>query len=165
MPTTYEPIATTTLGSAQSSVTFSSISGSYTDLVLVCNPNSASGPANLMLEYNGNTATNYSWTIVGGAAGSALSLRVTSVSAINCTYYGYVENNLNQNTIINIQNYSNSTTNKTCLVRANNAGNGVSATVGLWRQTAAITSVKLYLDTATNFATGSTFTLYGIKAA
>ena len=32
---TYEPIATTTLGSAASTITFSSISGSYTDLILV----------------------------------------------------------------------------------------------------------------------------------
>jgi hypothetical protein len=36
MASTYEPIATTTLGTATASVTFSSISGAYTDLVLVC---------------------------------------------------------------------------------------------------------------------------------
>jgi hypothetical protein len=38
MAITYEPIATTTLGTAlQTSVTFSTISGSYTDLVLIAN--------------------------------------------------------------------------------------------------------------------------------
>ena len=43
MPTmTYEPIETQTLDSAAASVTFSSISGSYTDLVLVINAASAS---------------------------------------------------------------------------------------------------------------------------
>ena len=35
MATTYEPIATTTLGSAAASITFSSIAGTYTDLRLV----------------------------------------------------------------------------------------------------------------------------------
>jgi hypothetical protein len=35
MAITYEPIATTTLGSAAADVTFTSISGTYTDLVLV----------------------------------------------------------------------------------------------------------------------------------
>jgi hypothetical protein len=42
MAITYEPIATTTLGTAAASVTFSSISGAYTDLVLVCNGNKSS---------------------------------------------------------------------------------------------------------------------------
>ena len=63
MPTTYEPIATTTLGSAQSSVTFSAISGSYTDLVIVINGALSSGLASLSVEYNGDTTVgNYSYT-------------------------------------------------------------------------------------------------------
>ena len=35
MPATYEPIATTTLGSAATNITFSSIPATYTDLRLV----------------------------------------------------------------------------------------------------------------------------------
>ena len=35
MAKTYEPIATTTLSTATAEVTFSSISGSYTDLVYI----------------------------------------------------------------------------------------------------------------------------------
>jgi hypothetical protein len=38
------------------------------------------------------------------------------------------------------------------------------AVVGLWRNTASITSMT-YSASANNFATGSTFTLYGIAAA
>ena len=41
MAITYEPIATNTLGSAAASVTFSSISGTYTDLVVVVSGNGA----------------------------------------------------------------------------------------------------------------------------
>jgi len=61
-------------------------------------------------------------------------------------------------------NYSNTTTYKTGLVRANSAASGTDAIVGLWRSTAAITSIVATHDTA-QFATGSTFTLYGIASA
>jgi hypothetical protein len=57
MAKTYEPIATTTLSSAQSSVTFSSISGSYTDLVLVSNVSGSGGNANLRVTLNSDTGS------------------------------------------------------------------------------------------------------------
>jgi len=61
-------------------------------------------------------------------------------------------------------NYANTTTNKTILSRSNAADKGVMATVSLWRNTAAINSITL-LASANNFATGSTFSLYGVKNA
>jgi hypothetical protein len=66
--------------------------------------------------------------------------------------------------IINIMNYANTTTKKTTLLRG--SANGVGATVafaGLWRSNDAITSIKLNLSSS--FASGSTFTLYGILKA
>ena len=62
-------------------------------------------------------------------------------------------------------NYSNTTTFKTILMRANNAALGVDAIVGLWRSTAAINEIKVFPTGGANFETGSTFSLYGIKAA
>jgi hypothetical protein len=64
-------------------------------------------------------------------------------------------------------NYSNTTTYKTALNRSNQAAGGVDATVGLWRSTAAIDTIRFYANTngSQNFLTGSTFTLYGIAAA
>jgi hypothetical protein len=50
MAITYEPIATTTLGSATSTVTFSSISGSYTDLVAVFEVTLTSGKCRFTFE-------------------------------------------------------------------------------------------------------------------
>jgi hypothetical protein len=61
-------------------------------------------------------------------------------------------------------NYANTTTFKTHISRSNNSSNFVMATVGLWRSTAAITSITLLTNTADTFSVGSTFTLYGIKA-
>ena len=62
MASTYEPIATTTLGSAASSITFSSIPATYTDLrlVLVHTPSASTG--NAQMQFNSDTATNYSYT-------------------------------------------------------------------------------------------------------
>lgn len=167
MPTTYEPIATTTLGSAQSSVTFSSISGTYTDLVLVCQIAQAAGSNSLRIRYNSDTGSNYSYTTLSGDGSTAISGRDSNLTS------GLVANtsgstSLELLTITHILNYSNTTTNKTHIGRGNRAASATDATVGLWRSTSAITSIELAMGStfpSNNFATGSTFTLYGIKAA
>jgi hypothetical protein len=61
-------------------------------------------------------------------------------------------------------NYSNSTTYKTILSRGNVTGTGIDLNVSLWRSTAAITNITVTSFTST-YTAGSTFTLYGIKAA
>jgi hypothetical protein len=162
MPSTYEPIATQTLGSAAASVTFSSISGAYTDLVLVV-AGTASGGDDILMQFNSDTASNYSYTILYGTGSVAGSIRGSNGTSIFVDYYGAMGTGQN-NRIIQINNYSNTTTNKTSLVRANNAATGTDAIVGLWRSTSAINAIKLFMNSAT-FSTGSTFTLYGIKAA
>ena len=164
MAITYEPIATTTLSSAAASVTFSSISGTYTDLVLVINAKLASGTeAGVFLQFNSDTNTNYSYTYVLGNGTSALSGRFSSVSRFGI---GNVYSAEYSSNIAHIMNYANTTTNKTGVSRQNNAANFSAALVALWRSTSAITSIDVKNDqSGINFATGSTFTLYGIKAA
>jgi hypothetical protein len=159
MATTYEPIATTTLGSAAASYTFSSIPATYTDLVLIMN-GTLTGTGAVYCEFNGDTASNYSSTYIQGQAGSASSSRDTKLYL-----FGLLTSGSGPNAgIANIMNYANSTTYKTVISRANDTST-VNANVGLWRGTpAAITSIALKLS-ANNFATGTTFTLYGIKAA
>jgi hypothetical protein len=157
MASTYEPIATTTLGSGSSSVlVMSSIPSTYTDLVLIINGTSGS-VQNIHWQANGDTASNYSYTRIYGDGTSATSDRAS-------TYAGFAIFGTDQSTaILNIQNYSNTTTYKTGLSRGNTGGY-VSAYVSLWRSTAAINSLTIK-SASTAFATGSTFTLYGIKAA
>jgi hypothetical protein len=163
MPATYEPIANTTLGSTLTSVTLSSIPSTYTDLVLVFNGRIQ---GNVYFNFNGDTATNYSQTNINGNGGSAASNRETSVGGIYIgDYIGDPLDNSTAMTIINIQNYSNTTTFKTSLFRMSNAAKGATATVGLWRNTAAINSFTVFSSITNGIQTGSTFTLYGIKAA
>jgi hypothetical protein len=165
MASTYEPIATTTASGSTSSITFSSISSAYTDLVLVSNASVTSGSDTVIIRFNGDSGSNYSRTFLSGNGSSAYSGRDTNATWMNLSNQTDLNTTAGAwNAIISIQNYSNSTTYKTAIGRLNNAGNGVNTAVGLWRNTAAITSVTV-LTTGTNFASTSTFTLYGIKAA
>ena len=169
MAKTYEPIATTTLGSAAASYTFSSISGSYTDLVLVNNAITATANDNLVIQFNGDTGANYSATVLSGTGSVANSNRQTSGNFSYITYYGYQSTTTPSSNILSIQNYSNTTTYKTFLSRAGQTSTtitpGTDAIVGLWRSTTAITSITLKLAGGTNIASGSIFTLYGVKSA
>lgn len=159
---TYTPIETKTLSSAASSVTFSSIPGVYTDLVLVCNATSSSGsPNGLFLQVNSDTGTNYSSTRMYGNGSTATSVRETTTDRIMT---GWTSSTGMTTMITHLMNYSNTTTYKTTISRTSDSVSRVNATVGLWRSTSAITSITLVSE-GTNFNTGSTFTLYGIAAA
>jgi hypothetical protein len=163
MPVTYTPIATTSPTSG-SSITFSSISGTYTDLVLVISGRTDTA-RNLTMRYNGDTGSNYSATRMSGTGTSADSTRFTSQTSIPLDGYAYPTNTAGQhNAIINIMNYSNTTTFKTNIERVNNTTGGTEAFVGLWRNTAAITSVTINVVSGT-WSSEATLTLYGIKSA
>lgn len=157
---TYTEIASQTLASTATSITFSSISGSYTDLVVVCNPVESASSNLVWAQVNGDTATNYSDTVLYGTGAAAVSTRHSPVSWI----YAFLTSDTgNKNTVIQFMNYANTTTNKTVLVRSNSTANYVQASVHLWRSTAAITSILL--SAQGTFPIGSTFSLYGIQSA
>ena len=163
MPATYEPIATTTLGSAAASYTFSSIPSTYTDLVLILSGNyTAASDSSPSFRLNGDSASNYSVTVLNGDGTSASSFRETSQTQM---ILGSMQSTIS-NSIFNLMNYANTTTFKTVISRGNNSTNRARAYVGLWRNTAAITSIEVLANAGgPNFATGTTFTLYGIKSA
>ena len=162
MPSTYTPIATQTLGSATATVTFSSISGAYTDLILVINATTTSG-ADGLLRVNGDTGNNYSQTILLGTGSSAGSVRYSNRDSLYLDYYGLTAGTINMNAVVQYMNYSNTTTYKTILTRENNAAISTEAHVSLWRSTSAITSISIL--TGSTWVAGSTFTLYGVKSA
>jgi len=160
---TYTPIATTTLGSSTSSYTFSSIPSTYTDLVLVVQTQwTTSGNSDAAVRFNGDTGTNYSRTWVEGNGTAASSGRASNENQMYIL--GYFSNTISTE-IMQIMNYSNTTTYKTAINResANPADSNVGIKCGLWRSTAAINSITLL--GSKSFAAGSTFTLYGIAAA
>lgn len=160
MAVTYESIASNTLGSAQATVSFNSISGSYTDLILVVSGATSSGTQGITIQVNSDTGTNYSRTILQGDGSAAGSSRESNATT---TALGVLDTGLG-NSIFHFMNYANTTTYKTILARGNAAGSQTRAAVGLWRSTSAITSITLGLQ-ANNFISGTIFALYGVKAA
>ena len=165
MATTYEPIATNTLGSAAASIVFSSIPATYTDLrvVFVGTATSATG---LRAQFNSDTASNYSRTSLLGDGGSVYAQRGTSIAFISLGINDNLSTTVPTMRTMDIFSYAGSTY-KTVLTNESTDMNGSGAAtvaVQLWRSTSAITSISLNLSTST-IAAGSIATLYGIKNA
>ena len=161
MAKTYEPIASTTLTAGTASVTFTSIPQTYTDLVVVFNGRT-DGDENTNLQFNSDTTNNYSVTALYGNGSTATSVRDSNVSSIGLG--GISSGADEQGTVVfQIFNYANTTTNKTVISRANNS-TYVQLRAGMRRSTQAVSTITIKAD-ATTFLSGTTFTLYGIKAA
>jgi hypothetical protein len=170
MAVTYEAINTFTVSTPSSDITLSSIPSTFTDIVLICSvsSNRANNLDSLAIRFNSDTGSNYSYTYIYGDGSSASSGRASNQS--NIWVGNFTANNLSSNFSVNriqIQNYANTTTYKTAISRGgSNATIGdTNANVGLWRSTSAINSVTVRSETGNAFLAGSTFTLYGIKAA
>ena len=159
---TYTPIATVSPSGA-STITFSSIPATYTDLHIVVAGAVAAGSQDFWLQFNGDTATNYSRTALSGDGTNAASMRESSVNSVYIERYSYLTTGQSVHTV-DVMNYANTTTYKTLLARSSNAAVGTSLINGLWRSTSAITSIVLTLSGST-FASGSSATLYGVLAA
>jgi hypothetical protein len=166
---TYEPIATSTVtGSAATDITFSSIPSTYTDLVLVCFIRSTRTLAYgvMSLRTNGNTSSVYNNIKFFGADGSqgvnGTSFELGPIASDHAT-----ASNIFSPCIIHFNNYANTTTHKTIIgeTKNNNYQYGVQLSVGTFRSTSAIDTIRVYDGYGGNLAVGTTATLYGITAA
>lgn len=164
MALTYEPIATTTLGSATATITFSSIPATYTDLKIVF---SYIGAGNsIRLRFNNDSGTNYAMGLIQGNGTTAVGDRSTSQVAVFLPYYNTLGTNIPGLMNIDVFSYAGST-NKTSLLMAytdSNGSGGVEVDTFVWINTSAINRVDLYANSGTMPA-GTIATIYGIKAA
>ena len=159
----YESIATTTLGSATASVTFSSIPSTYTHLqVRAISRNTSSVDANSVLSLNGNSI-GYRHFLFGngstaGAGAAANGEGVISAPSAFSNVFGAF--------VMDILDYTNTNKNKTVRVLQGydeNGGGVVAFNSFLYStNTNAITSLTL-TSSGTNFAQYSSFALYGIR--
>lgn len=164
MAQTYSPIATTTLGTAASSITFSSIPSTYTDLRVVLVQLTSVDGTSTSMRFNSDSTTLYSQTDLGGYGTSAFSQRATNATALQIG--GTDGTSIPGFKTIDIFSYVGST-NKTTLQtvqRDRNGSGGVEVNVGLYRSTSAITSITFLVGSGT-FNAGTTATIWGIKAA
>jgi hypothetical protein len=173
MPTpTRTPLASITLGSARSSVIFSSLPQNYRDLICVVNMSGNVGGVNSRFQLNGNNV-GYNWYRFsgGGNQGSVDSTGATDanegrVSTVAQT--GPISANPMQ-MVIHIMDYSLIDKHKTVISRADgalrevNTGCAAEFFTTRWANTAAITSFNIFAAGG-SFGPGSTFTLYGVIA-
>ena len=164
------PIATSTVGAGGvASVTFSSIPQNYEHLQIRISAtiNAAAGP---ILRFNSDTGSNYNGHLLYGEGGSSFgAYSYGSGTSINLSWFGQGYNSATSfgGHIVDILDYTN--TNKYKTVRSlqgiDRNGSGMSEFVsGLWRNTAAITSITIPAESST-FVQYSSFALYGIKKA
>lgn len=173
MANTYTLIASNTLTSNATSVTFSSIPGTYTDLVVrVSARNTAPGTYEAFrIEFNGSSTAVYSNTYALGNGSAASSGRDSNNSFISAPYSngnGATSNTFSSHEIY-IPSYTVSqnkplsvfSATETNASTANAAWTGITA--GLWRNTSAITQITFVSPGGYDYVSGSSFWLYGIK--
>ena len=167
----YDSIATTTVSTPVSSITFSSIPATYTHLQIRALVRSSANSSDAWINYelNGDTtASNYgNHTLYGTGTSAAAGYN----SGVDGNLVGRAmgsssgASDVFAPNIIDILDYAN--TNKYTTVRSlsgqdnNGSRNLVILLSNLWRNTAAITSINF--TTASNFTQYTQFALYGIK--
>lgn len=174
--TAFESIATVTATGGETSFTFSSIPSTYKSLQIrgIGGTNYANYKASYRLSFNGDTGANYADHLLFGDAATAQATGGTGGTFINwaaafpsaslsASFFGA--------SIVDVHDYASTTKNKTARAIYGLDQNSVSANTaqinlasGLWLSTAAITSIGISQN-GTSFRAGSTFALYGIKAA
>ncbi len=159
MPTpTYTPLATITLTGTPTTVTFSSIVGTYRDLVLVFDA-VGSTSTNVNLQFNDDGANVYTAVRMNGTGTAAQGGTYSGTVAI-ITESAFLTTSSRCVSISHIIDYTQSK-HKTVLTRSSNAENGVDIWANRWANTAAITKITV---NSSGFAASSTFTLYGVIA-
>lgn len=171
MATTVKLIAKSVLGSSASSISFTSIPGTFTDLMLVCSLRSSQADTvgYAGIQFNGDTGSNYSGRYLNGnGSGTPGSASYTSTRIYG---QGTGGDSSTSNTFSSMEfyipNYAGSTNKSVSLTNVNET-NATAAymtiVAGLWSNTAAITQIDL-LYPGYNFLANSSAYLYGITKA
>ena len=157
---TYDLLASTTLATSASSVTFSSIDQSYGDLIVIVN---AAGSTTLeaRIRINSDSGSNYNSVRMSGNGSNATTALLASQTS---GFLSVIANATTGEAIliqVEIQDYTATDKHTSILARANQSATGTEATALRWASTAAVTSTEILTSTG-NWAIGSTFNLYGI---
>lgn len=171
MATTFTLISSVTVGSGgASTITFTSIPQTYTDLKVVLSARSADSGVQdrITMKINGNAYGNWTLRWLGNAAGSAVSYTESALGSNNINYMsaGGSTASTFSNTEVYIPNYAGSN-NKSISVDGVMENNSTTVYFGLeaalWSQTNAITQLDFLTATASGYAQYSTAYLYGIS--
>jgi hypothetical protein len=154
-------LANVTVASNSNSVTFSSISQSYKDLIIVIRAINVNYSTQLSIAFNGTSVASVNGDIYGnGAAAFSSATGANYISTDGARPVGGAQVGMRQ---VNVMNYSNTDMHKWAITKFGSPTSyGAGVVTGRWASNSAVTSV-----TVTNggtFAPGSTITLYGVSA-
>jgi hypothetical protein len=165
MAQTYEAISTTTLAVNTTTISFTSIPQTYTDVVVSCVGYGAGGGGSIVVKINSNSGsiynTNYVYTdgstIIGAKTGDLTSgcfmgRIMTSSTDLGGGYF-------------HIMNYTSSSTFKTMIGQSVAAAPITWFSIGNARSNTAVTRLDLTVESGYPFASGFQATIYGIKSA
>ena len=170
MANTYQLISSVTVGSGgASSIEFTSIPATYTDLCLKLSIRSAVADITDYVLMTVSSSTSYSSRLLYGNGSTATSS--TWGSSTNTTLGIINAANNTASTFSNVETYipnylasQNKSLSSDCTQEGNTATNiYATLTAGLSSNTAAISSITLVTNSGSNFAQYSTAYLYGIK--
>lgn len=152
-------LATKTLGSSASSITFGSIPATYRDLRLVMTLARTTGTDDTLVQINGDTGANYYRVNMYGTGSSTGSGSSTDTGAVAVNY----GDTSTQMITLDLLDYSATDKHKSGLVRSS-SGSLVLAYAVRWASTSAITTLAVSVRGA-SLASGSVLSLYGIASA
>lgn len=159
-------IETKTLGTAQSTIEFTSIPNNFTDLMLLVSARVDSSNGTLNVRFNGSTSNYTALRLDGYGSGSAVSSSSTNPWFTFASYSSQTASTFG-NCSIYIPNYTAATAKSLSSdnVDETNATEALqNLLAGRWNDTAAIDSVR-FVPFSGNFVAGSTISLYGIGGA
>lgn len=166
----FESIATTTLGSDTSSITMSSIPSTYASIQFrILMRNTGGGGCDLNLRANSDTGNNYSYHYLEGQ-GASVSASGGSTSDRIYMNGGIITGTTSvwSAVIIDVHDYASTTKYKTFRVLGGfdrNGGGNINLVSGLWQSTSAMNSMTLFNNAGYNWNAGTIVSLYGIKGA
>jgi hypothetical protein len=168
MATTYTLIDKTTLGSSTASVNFSSIPSTYTDITVLVSARTEAGASTsdgLKCYFNGSNSSLTYRRIFGNGSAAYSDSGSTGLAGICCSN-GQTANTFG-NSYLYIPNYTSSnykSISSDGVAESNGATDYQSQLIAtLWSNTAAINQITFISETGSNFMSGSSFYLYGIK--
>ena len=164
---TYIPIgSTTTVNNTTPVISFTSIPSTYTDLVLVVMTKPASTPVSFGVgaRFNSDSSASYTRTFYYGWSSTGTQSSGSYDTRLAFGNGGTTTSNQYSLSILEIYSYASTSVFKTCVARNTELTDVTSGQVLLWSNTSAINTISITATDDGNFASGCTFSLYGIKA-
>lgn len=165
---TYTFIGATTVATAASTITFSSIPGTYTDFILTGFARQNAQLDSPYVQMNGDSGANYNENWIVGLNTTVTESLYNGTNGLGMGYGGqgyapWQEFGANQ---IHVMGYSDAAKYKstTSYGGSANSGSGVEYHSTMWKSIAAITSITCKMNTGP-WVVGSVIALHGILAA